>query len=145
VFWRRPRIPRPYRAWINDLVTEQQEEVYRRYTFEKRDTEAARRTLAASQEEQRGFVLAAAKWLDLRHRRPSVAFHETWAVRQTMQTVLRRRLPFDHEDVCCLLDWSIREPYTSVRGTPQMIKVLQEHLEDHELTPDLRKRVTKLT
>jgi hypothetical protein len=62
-----------------------------------------------------------------------------------MQTVLRRRLPFDHEDVCSLLDWSIREPYTSVRGTPQMIKVLQEHLEDHELTPDLRKRVTKLT
>jgi hypothetical protein len=60
-FWRRPHIPQPYRAWIDDLVTEQQEEVYRRYTFEQRDTEAARRTLAASQEEQRGFVLAAAK------------------------------------------------------------------------------------
>jgi hypothetical protein len=53
-----------------------------RYIFEKRDTEAACRTLAASQEEQRSFVLAAARWLDLRHRRPSVAFHKIWAVRQ---------------------------------------------------------------
>ena len=62
-----------------------------------------------------------------------------------MQTVLRRRLSFDHDDVCSLLDWSIRQPYTSVRGTPQMIKALQDHLKEHELTPDLRKRVTKLT
>jgi hypothetical protein len=71
VFWRRPRIPQPYRAWIDDLVTEQQEEVYRRYTFEKRDTEAARRTLAASQEEQRGFVLAAGSgWISVTGDRP---------------------------------------------------------------------------
>ena len=62
-----------------------------------------------------------------------------------MLTVLRRRLPFDHDDVCRLLDWSIRQPYTYVRGTPQMIKVLQDHLKDRELTSDLRKRVTKLT
>ena len=144
-FFRRGlRIPQPYRAWIDDLVAEQ-EEVYRRHTFENRDSEAARRILAASQEGQRGFVLAALTWLDLRHGKRFAAFHETWAVRQTMQTVLRRRLPFDHNDVCGLLDWSIRQPYTSVRGTPQMIKMLQDHLKDHELTPDLRKRVTKLT
>src|SRR3712207_4993713 len=61
-----------------------------------------------------------------------------------MQTVLRRRLPFDHDDVSRLLDWSIRQPSTFVRGTPQMIKVLQDHLKDHELTPDLRSLVTKL-
>jgi hypothetical protein len=144
LFRRRPRIAQPYGAWIDELVAEQQEEVYRRYTFENRDTEAARRILAASQEEQRDFVLAAVTWLDLRHRKRFAAFHETWAVRQTMQTVLRRRLPFDHNDVCDLLDWSIRQPYTSVRGTPQMIKLLQDHLKDHELTPDLRKRLTKL-
>ena len=90
-------------------------------------------------------MLAAAKWLDLRHRKQSAAFYETWAVRQTMQNVLRRRLQFDHDDVCSLLDWSIRDPYMSVRGTPHMIKVLQDHLKDHELTPDLRKRVDKLT
>ena len=145
LFRRRSRIPQPYRAWIDDLVAEERQEVYRRYTLENRDSDAGRRILAASQEQQREFVLAAATWLDLRHKKPSTAFHETWAVRQTMQTVLRRRLPFDHDEVCILLNWSIRQPYTFVRGTPQMIKVLEDHLKDHELTPDLRKRANKLT
>jgi hypothetical protein len=49
LFRRRPRIAQPYGAWIDELVAEQEEEVYRRYTFENRDTEAARRILAASQ------------------------------------------------------------------------------------------------
>jgi hypothetical protein len=126
-------------------MAEQQGQGYRWYAFDNKDSAASRRILEASQEEQRGFVLAAAEWLNLRHRKQTAAFYETWAVRQTMLTVLRRRLPFDHDDVCRLLDWSIRQPYTHVQGTPQMIKVLQDHLNEHELTPDLRKRVTKLT
>jgi Domain of unknown function (DUF4132) len=145
VFLRRWRIPQPYRAWINDLVAEQQGRGYRWYAFSNKDSSATRRILEASKEEQRGFVLAAAEWLNLRHGKESAAFYETWAIRQTMQTVLRRRLPFGHHDVCRLLEWSIRQPYTFVRGTPQMIKVLQDHLKDHELTPELRKLVTKLT
>src|SRR5918998_4141521 len=145
VFLPRWRIPQPYRAWIDDLMAEQQGRGYQWYAFDNKDSVVVRRILEANQEEQRGFVLAAAEWLDRRHAKPSTAFHETWVVRQTMQTVLRRRLPFDHDEICRLLDWSIRQPYTSVRGTPQMIKVLQDHLEHHELTPDLRKRVTKLT
>jgi hypothetical protein len=145
VFLRRWRIPQPYRAWIDDLVAEQQGRGYRWYAFDKEYSSATRRILEASKEEQRGFVLAAAEWLDLRHGKQPAAFYETLAVRQTMQSVLRRTLPFDHDDVCGLLDWSIRQPYTFVRGAPQMIKVLQDHLKDHELTPVLRKRVSKLT
>jgi hypothetical protein len=143
VFLRRWRIPQPYRAWIDDLLAEK-EDIYRRYTLQNRESEAGGRILTASPEEQRGFVLAAVEWLDLRHGKQSAAFHETWAVRQTMQTVLRRRLPFDHDDVCRLLEWSVRQPYTFVRGTPQMIKVLQDYLRNHDLTPDLRKRINKL-
>ena len=144
MFRRRPRIPQPYKAWIEDLVTEQRGEGYWWNDFESKDSTAGRRILAASQEEQRGFVLATATWLDLLQRKPSTAFYETWAVRQIMRAVLRRRLPFDHDDVCCLLDWSIRQPHTSVRAAPQMIKVLQDYLKKHELTSDLRKRVSKL-
>ena len=145
MFLRRWRIQQPYRSWIDDLVAEQRDQTHRWYAFDSKDSAASRRILEASQDEQRGFVLGAAEWLDLRHGRQSAAFHETWVVRHTMQVVLRRRLPFDHDDVGRLLDWSIRQPYTSVRVTPQMIKVLQDHLKDHRLTPDLRKRVTKLT
>ena len=126
MFLRRWRIPEPYRAWIDDLMAEQKGQGYRWYAFDNKESAAGRRILEASPEEQRGFVLAAAEWLNLYHRKQSAAFYETWAVRQTMLTVLRRRLPFDHDDVCRLLDWSIRQPYTLVRGTPQMIKVLQD-------------------
>jgi hypothetical protein len=144
VFLRRWRIPQPYRSWIDGLVAEQRDHGYRWYAFDTRDSAPTRRILEASKEEQRGFVMAAAKWLDLRYGEQSAAFYETWAIRQTMQTVLRRRLPLAHDDVCRLLDWSIRQPYTPVRATPQMIKVLQDYLKDHELTPDLRKLVTNL-
>ena len=145
VFRRRQRMPQPYGAWIDDLVAERQQERHRWYTFGNKDSATVRRVLAANQEEQRGFVLAAVEWLDLRHKKQSAAYYETWAVRQTMQTVLRRRLPFDHDDVCRLLDWSIEEPNAFVQGTPQMVKVLQDHLKEHKLTPTLKKRVRKLT
>ena len=144
MFLRRWRIPQPYRSWIDDLVAEQRDIGYRWYAFDSTDSAPTRRILEASKEEQRGFVMAAAKWLDLRHGEQSAAFYETWAIRQTMQTVLRRRLPLAHDDVCRLLDWSIRQPYTPVRATPQMIKVLQHYLKDHKLTLDLRKLVTNL-
>ena len=145
MFRRRQRIPQPYGTWIEDLLAEPQQERHRWFTFGNKDSATVRRILAASQEEQRGFVLAAMEWLDLRHNKQSAAFYETWAVRQTMQTVLRHRLPFDHDDVCRLLDWSIEEPNAFLQGTPQMIKVLQDHLKEHELTPALKKRVSKLT
>ena len=89
------------------------DQTHRWYAFDNKDSAASRRILEASKDEQRGFVLAAAEWLDLRHGKKSAAFYETWVVRQTMQTVLRRRLPFDHDDIGRLLDWSIRQPYTS--------------------------------
>ena len=145
MFRRRQRTPQPYSAWIEDLVAERQQEQHRWFTFGNKDSATVRRILAASQEEQRAFVLAAMEWLDLRHKKQSAAYYETWAVRQTMQTVLRHRLPFDHDDVCRLLDWYIHQPYTFVQGTSQMIKVLQDHLKEHNLTPALKKRVRKLT
>jgi hypothetical protein len=145
VFRRKKRVAQPYSALMEDLVAERQRERHRWFTFGNEDSATARRILAASQEEQRAFVLAAVEWLDLRHNKQSAAYYETWAVRETMQTVLRRRLRFDHDEVCRLLDWSIGEPNVFVQGTPQMVKVLQDHLKEHEITPALKKRVRKLT
>ena len=145
MFRRRPRIPQLYRTWIEERAADRQDLGYRWHVCETKDSSAGRRVLRASREEQRGFVLAAVTWLDHRHGNESAAYYETWAVRETMLTVLRHRLPFDHGDVCRLLDWSIGQPDAFVRATAQMIKVLQDHLKDHELTPDLRKRVSKLT
>jgi hypothetical protein len=144
VFRRKPRIVEPYYSWIEELVGEQRAAGHRWYVFDPKGSEAGRRLMAASPEEQRGFVLAAMKWLDHRGRKLRPPDYEAWAVRQTMQALLRRRLPFGHDDIVSLLDWSIQQPYTFVRGTPRMIKAVQDHLKEHTLTPALRDRVGQL-
>ena len=141
MFRRKPRIAEPYRTWIEELVAGQRAGGHRWYLFEPKDSAAGQRLLAASPEEQRGFVLAAMKWLDHHGRRRSTPYYEGWAVRQTMHALLRRRLPFEHGDLVSLLDWSIRQPYTFVRGAPQTLKALQDYLKEHELTPALQERI----
>ena len=144
MFRRKPRIAEPYNTWIEDLMAEQRAAGDRWYAFEPKDSAAVQRLMAASPREQRGFVLAAMEWLDHRGRRRFAPYYEGWTVRQTMQALLRRRLPFEHDDVISLLEWSIRQPYTFVRGTPQVIKALQDYLKDHDLTPALRERIAHL-
>ena len=144
MFRRKPRIAEPYRTWIEGLVAEQRAAGQRWYTFEPRDSAAGRQPMAASPEEQRGFVLAAMRWLEHHGRKRSTPYYEGWAVRETMQALLRHRLPFEHDDLAFMLDWSIRQPYTFVRSTPQMIKALQDYLKEGELTPALRERVGRL-
>jgi hypothetical protein len=144
VFRRKPRIAKPYRTWIEELIAEQREAGDRWYGFEPKDSAAGRRLMAASPEEQRGFVLAAMKWLDHRGRQRPSPYYEGWAVRQTMQALLRRRLPFGHDDIVSLLDWSIRQPNTFMRGTPLTIKAVEGHLKEHELTPALKERIGRL-
>ena len=144
VFRRRPRIAEPYGTWIEELTAEQRAAGDRWYAFEPKDSAAGQRIMAASPQDQRGFVLAAIEWLDHRRRRRSSPYYEGWAVRQMMQALLRRRLPFEYGDTIALLDWSIRQPYTFVRGTPHVIKALQDYLKEHELTPGLRDRISTL-
>ena len=76
MFLRRWRIPQPYRAWIDDLMAEQKGQGYRWYAFDNKESAASRRILEASQEEQRGFVLAAAEWLNLYHGKQSAALRD---------------------------------------------------------------------
>jgi hypothetical protein len=66
-------------------------------------------------------------------------------VRTAMMTLLRHRLPFNHEDVNSLLAWSILQPSNYQRGVPQMIKIVEDYLKDHELTSALRENLEKLS
>lgn len=112
------------------------------YSFKLKDVAAGRKLLDASPEEQRDFVLAAADWLE----RNGGHYYDTapWMVRTAMLTLLRRRLPLSHEDVISLLDWSLRQQQNYWRSLAQMIKISQDYLKEHELSPALRERLTKL-
>jgi Domain of unknown function (DUF4132) len=155
VFRRKPRVPQPYEAWIEELMAEQRRagsRWYEMYNFEPKGSAAGQRLLAASPEEQRSFVLAAIEWLDHRDRRqPSpdydvaLEYHLAMSVSRTMEALLRRKLPFGHDDIATLLDWSIRERILPARpNTPHVIKAVQDYLKEHELTPILQVKIGKL-
>jgi len=140
-FQKRAYIPEPQAAMISDLQAEQERARNSWYNFDPRKSDAAQRVLSSSPEEQREFALAAAAWTSATD---GESYYSRWSVYQTMAAVLRRRLPFEHDDVVALLDWSISQPYDHVRAAPQMIKVVDDHLKEHKLTPTLKKRIAKL-
>jgi hypothetical protein len=112
------------------------------HNFKLKDSTVGQKILEASPEDQRAFVLAAAKWLE---RNGGQSFDlAPWKVRAGMLTLLRRRLPFSHDDVISLLDWSLRWQRNYWRGVPQMVKAVEDYLKDHELSPALREKLDKL-
>ena len=56
MFRRKPRIAEPYHTWIEELIAEQRAAGHRWYGFEPKGSAAGRQLMAASPEEQRGFV-----------------------------------------------------------------------------------------
>ena len=142
LFRRRPRIPEPHAALISALQAEQERAGLRWYNFDPKNSVAGQRVLSLSLDEQRAFVLVAAAWIAAARR--DDLFSSRYVVYRTMMAVLRRRLPFEHDDVAALLDWSIRQPYDYLRAAPQVIKVLEDYLREHELTPELRERIGEL-
>jgi hypothetical protein len=125
------------------LVAELQAEGTSWYNFRLKESAVGRKLLALGEEEQRDFVLAVAGWLDqmnISHPHDQ----STWIVRAAMLALLRHRLPFDHDGVASMLTWSARVSNRYWRGAPQMIKMLEDHLREHELTPALRERIGQL-
>ena len=141
-FRERPDISEPQAALISDLQAEQERANNYWYRFDPRDSEAGQSILSSSPEEQRAFALAAAAWTSATE---GESYYTRWSVYQTMAAVLRRRLPFEHDEVVALLDWSISQPYDHLRAASQMIKVLEDYRRDQELTPTLKKRISELS
>lgn len=112
------------------------------YYFKLKDAAAGRKLLEASPEEQRAFVLAAARWLDGNQGKFFDA--APWMLRTALLTLLRRRLPLGHDDLITLLDWSLRGQYNHWRGVPQLIKAVEEYLKAKELTPLMREKLFRL-
>jgi hypothetical protein len=125
---------------IKELMAEQIGPYW--YSFKLKDVATGRKLLDASPEEQRNFVLAAADWLE----RNGGQYYDSapWMVRTAMLTLLRRRLPLSHDDVILLLDWSLRQQQNYWRALQQVIKISQDYLKEHELSPALRERLTRL-
>jgi hypothetical protein len=141
MFILRDEFTNPYYVMIEETTSEKFWDHFS--NFRLKDAITRKKLLDKSPEEQRAFVLAAAIWLEIYGRQPYDT--TTSMVRTAMMTLLRHRLPFNHEDVNSLLAWSILQPSNYQRGVPQMIKIVEDYLKDHELTSALRENLEKLS
>lgn len=130
----------PTNPLLKELLAEEFPAHY--YNFQIKNAAAGRKLFEASPAEQREFVLAAVRWLE--SHAPSLFDVGPWMVRKAMLTLLNRRLPFGHDDVIELLDWSLQGQHNYWRGVPQMIKVVDDYLKTADLTPALREKIERL-
>jgi hypothetical protein len=113
------------------------------WNFKLKDSETGKKILALKPAEQRLYVLASLHWLDPANDRFFVRRSKNW-VRLGMLELLRRRLPFEEGDLLALLDWSLDQRSNYYRGVPQIIKTLDDHFKEHELSQAVSGRIEAL-
>ncbi|HJZ48710.1 MAG TPA: DUF4132 domain-containing protein [Roseiflexaceae bacterium] len=116
---------------ITDVLTAWSAEVYR-YDAQLKDFPAGQELLRASPEEQRRFVMAAVAW----SQEPRNNNGSIWRVLHALSALLRRALPFDHNDLLILLRWAQSDVY-GWHIEPHLSKVIERYLAAHPRTPAL--------
>lgn len=102
------------------------------------DIPGGKEILSASPEEQRAFVIAvAARMEDPLFRGAS------WPLLQSLPKLLRRALPFTHDDILTLFSWARGNAY-AWPIEPHLPKILEMYLAGHERTPALDKALGEL-
>ena len=93
----------------------------------------------SSPEEQRAFVMAAIAWL----QEPENNSSSQWPVIESVSSLLRRRLPFTHDDVLALVRWVQRGRY-GWRLEPHLPRIVGAYLAENQPTPALKAALGEL-
>ena len=126
--------PEDLYALLEDMANEGQ---HLQYAWRTQST-SQQRILAATPERQRQFVLLAAQWLE--QPQPPNQYYRSAVVHYSLSALLKRKLPFTHDEVLWLLAWSLARRYES----SSMFHMLQFHLQEHLLTPELQTAISDL-
>ncbi len=100
---------------------------------------AGEELLRASPEEQCAFVMTAVAWL----QDPGNHGRMSWAMIESLTALLRRTLPFSHDDVLTLIGCVRRNPY-SWQLEPHIGKVVATYLASNSRTPALDEALVAL-
>jgi hypothetical protein len=95
--------------------------------------------LQASPEEQRAFVMAAVHWLE----GTTTVAPTSWPLLDSLVALLRRTLPFTHDDLLALMGWAHRHAY-GWRVEPYLGKILATYLASNPRTPALESALAEL-
>jgi hypothetical protein len=137
------------------LVEELARQNVRQYPFELKNFAAGVKFLDADPQTQRTIVLAMLAWLEQypfkiypQNQHDQKAWQVGWQMREAFLQMLKRKLPFQEQDVVALLNWSAGHSggplYMYLRGVPQMIKVVGDYLKDHSISDDLYQAIERL-
>ena len=123
---------------ISDLITSWAER-FSHSTAQLRDFPAGQEIVRASPEEQRAFVMAAVAWLEDPVNVPGVS----WTLAESVSALLRRSLPFTHDDVLSLLGW-VRSSTHGWRIEPHVSRIVTTYLASNPRTSALDKALDAL-
>lgn len=143
-----------YRTLINNLRNESYV-----WGMKLKDMDTGKNILALPPAEQINLAIAMTVWLDYRRSlSPTNAFQDAadgmvevtiydvspWIVQTSLLDLLRLNLPFELNQIITLLKWSLSQTTNYKRGTPQIIKMLENYLKQNPLTPELKQTILKL-
>lgn len=148
-----PMIDECHRTLINDIKIEFV------WGVKLKDTKTGKKILALSPEEQIHLMIVITEWLSYhRNKPPTKGLQHTdnglvevmmydptpWGVQSALIELLKLNLTFEQEQIITLLKWSLSQATSYERGTPQMIKIVENHLKQNPLTSDLKQTILKL-
>ena len=134
------------------LVEELARQNVRQYPFDLKNYTAGGKFLNADPQTQRTIVLAMLAWLyqhplklSPQTQQEQKVWQAGWQIRQAFLQMLKRKLPFQEQDLVAMLNWSAGQPNESLHfylsGVPQMIKVLGDYFKDHPISDELYKAI----
>ena len=137
------------------LVEELARQNVRSYPFDLKNFTAGVKFLNADPQTQRTIVLAMLAWLEKypfktypQNQHDQKAWQVGWQMREAFLQMLKRKIPFQEQDVVAMLNWSAGHStgpmYMYLRGVPQMIKVLGDYLKDHSISDEIYKVIERL-
>jgi hypothetical protein len=127
----------------------------RLYPFDLKNFTMGVKFQNADPQTQRSIVLAMLTWLEQHPLRSypqnlldQKAWQVGWQMREAFLLMLKRKLPFEEQDVIAMLNWSSGQTsgplYAYLRGVPQMIKVLGDYLKNNQFSDELYKAIERL-
>lgn len=116
-----------------------------------KDFEEGRKLLKADSSEQKAVALDLIRWLtqhELERQERSknsgsfVSMYGSGSVvRQSLEELLRKNLPFSEDEVLRVVDWSLLYDYNAFRSIPVVIKQAQDFLKREGRTPKVKKKL----
>ena len=137
------------------LVEELARQNVRAYPFALRNFTVGVKFQKADPPTQRAIALAMLTWLD-QHSLKSYpqkpeeqkAWQVGWQMREAFLEMLKRKIPFQEQEVIAMLNWSAGQSggplYAYLRGVPQMIKVLEDYLKNNPISDELYQAIERL-